>query len=172
MRRGGPGAAGAPEVLRCMLSGGIQTGAFTPAQLRGRNGGPWVCVSKGATPLQLVIYPARSYKLLDFDGEFGSARTDMASCLITAISPSGTVGHIASCGIPNAALRRLRNRSQNGSNSNHLHVHVWDFDWAVRGGCLFSQLGGWPPGASQPAGPWAPGPRLGFCGRSLIRMRP
>ena len=45
-------------------------------------------------------YPARSSKLLDFDGE--SARTGMASCLITDISSSGTVGHMAAYVIPNA----------------------------------------------------------------------
>jgi hypothetical protein len=58
-------------------------------------------------------YPARSSKLLDFDGK--SARMGMASCLITVISPSDTVGHIASYGIPNATMRRFRNRSQNGA---------------------------------------------------------
>jgi len=58
-------------------------------------------------------YPARSSKLLDFDGK--SARMGMASCLITVISPSDTVGHKASYGIPNATMRRFRNRSQNGA---------------------------------------------------------
>ena len=62
-------------------------------------------------------YPARGSgsKLLDFDGEI--ARLGMASCLITAISPSDTVEHIASYGILDAAMRRyrLRNRSQNGA---------------------------------------------------------
>ena len=46
------------------------------------------------TPLATAGYPARSSKLLDFDGK--SARMGMASCLITVISPSDTVGHIAS----------------------------------------------------------------------------
>ena len=58
-------------------------------------------------------YPARSSKMLDFDGK--SARMGMTSCLITVISPSDTVGHIASYGIPNATMRRFRNRSQNGA---------------------------------------------------------
>ena len=52
-------------------------------------------------------------KMLDFDGK--SARMGMTSCLITVISPSDTVGHIASYGIPNATMRRFRNRSQNGA---------------------------------------------------------
>jgi hypothetical protein len=58
-------------------------------------------------------YPARSSKMLDFDGK--SAGMGMTSCLITVISPSDTVGHIASYGIPNATMRRFRNRSQNGA---------------------------------------------------------
>ena len=62
------------------------------------------------TPLQLVIRR-------DFDGE--SARMGLESCLITAISPSYTAGHIASYGTAyrtsNATMRRLRNRPQNGA---------------------------------------------------------
>ena len=60
-------------------------------------------------------YPARSSRLLDFDGE--SAGICMESCLVTAISPSDTVEHIALApyGVPNATMRRLRNRSQNGA---------------------------------------------------------
>ena len=58
-------------------------------------------------------YPVRSSKLPDFDGKI--ARMGMASGLITVVSPSGTAGHIASHGVPNATMRRLRNRPQNGA---------------------------------------------------------
>ena len=49
-----------------------------------------------------------AHTLPDFDGK--CARMGMASCHITVISPSNTVGHIASYVVPNASMRRLRNR--------------------------------------------------------------
>ena len=54
-----------------------------------------------------------AHTLPDFDGK--CARMGMASCHITVISPSNTVGHIASYVVPNATMRRLRSRSQNGA---------------------------------------------------------
>ena len=49
-----------------------------------------------------------AYTLPDFDGK--CARMGMASWHITVISPSNTVGHIASYVIPNASMQRLRDR--------------------------------------------------------------
>ena len=58
----------------------------------------------------------RSSKLLDFDGE--SAKIGMESCLITDISPSDTVGHIASYAIPNAAVHTGTERDDAAVNCN------------------------------------------------------
>ena len=54
-----------------------------------------------------------AHTLPDFDGK--CARMGMASWHITVISPSNTVGHIASYVVPNASMRRLRNRPLNGA---------------------------------------------------------
>ena len=44
-----------------------------------------------------------AHNLPDFDGK--CAGMGMASCHITVMSPSNTVGHIASYAVPNAAMR-------------------------------------------------------------------
>ena len=95
-------------VFRLHIS--VLTGARSP---RPRRWNRPTAIGRGQGHSATAGYPARSYKLLDFDGK--SARMGMASCLITVISPSDTVGHIASYGIPNATIRRSRNRSQNSA---------------------------------------------------------